>query len=115
MPSLLARPVVHQAVDYAVGFALAAAATRSPDQVLLALSAVVVIASTAMFDGPLAAFRVFPAGAHRVVDVALAVVGTALAVTVDADPLTRLVLLVASALLVFMSVRFAHDVRAPRT
>ncbi|MEY4365251.1 MAG: hypothetical protein RLZZ305_595 [Actinomycetota bacterium] len=115
MESLLRRPIVHQLVDYATGFAIAGAATRSPDRTLLALCAAAVIASTAMFAGPLAAFRVFPARAHRVVDVTLGVTGVALAVTVDSEPVTRLTLLAAAAVLVFMSVRFAHDVRAPRT
>ncbi len=113
--SLLRRPVVHQAVDYAVGFALASAAVRSGDQAILAVAAVIVIASTAMFDGPLAAFRVFPARAHRVVDVALAGAGVGLAAFMDIEPTSRLTLIAAAGVLAFMSVRFAHDVRSPRT
>jgi hypothetical protein len=62
--SLLARPFVHQAVDYGIGFAVASAAVRSQDRTALVIAAVVVLASTAMFAGPLAAFRVFPHTAH---------------------------------------------------
>ena len=113
--SLLGRPVVHQAVDYAVGFALASSAVRSGDQAVLAVAAVIVIASTAMFDGPLAAFRVFPTNAHRVVDVALSVAGVAVAVGVDIGAATRLSLLGAAAVLTFMSVRFTHGIRETRT
>jgi hypothetical protein len=113
--SLLRRPVVHQAVDYAVGFALASAAVRSGDQAILAVAAVIVIASTAMFDGPLAAFRVFPPNAHRVVDVALSIAGVAVAVTMDIGAATRLSLLGAAAVLTFMSVRFTHGIRETRT
>ncbi len=113
--SLLRRPVVHQAVDYAVGFALASAAVRSGDQAILAVAAVIVIASTAMFDGPLAAFRVFPQNAHRVVDVALSIAGVAVAVTMDIGAATRLSLLGAAAVLTFMSVRFTHGIRETRT
>ena len=115
MKSLLGRPVVHQAVDYAVGFALASSAVRSADQAVLAVAAVIVIASTAMFDGPLAAFRVFPTNAHRVVDVALSVAGVAVAVGVDIGAATRLSLLGAAAVLTFMSVRFTHGIRETRT
>jgi hypothetical protein len=106
---------VHQAVDYAVGFALAMTATRSPDMILLASCAIAVIVSTAMFDGPLAAFKVFSITAHRVCDVALAIIGTALAVAMDAALFSRVLMFGASAVLVTMSVRFAHDIRAPRT
>lgn len=113
--SLLRRPVVHQSVDYAVGFALASAAVRSGDQALLAVAAVIVIASTAMFDGPLAAFRVFPTNAHRVVDVALSIAGVAVAVTMDIGAASRLSLLGAAAVLTFMSVRFTHGIRETRT
>ena len=113
--SLLGRPVVHQAVDYAVGFALASSAVRSADQAVLAVAAVIVIASTAMFDGPLAAFRVLPTNAHRVVDVALSVAGVAVAVGVDIGAATRLSLLGAAAVLTFMSVRFTHGIRETRT
>ena len=113
--SLLRRPVVHQAVDYAVGFALASAAVRSGDQAVLAVAAVIVIASTAMFDGPLAAFRVFPATAHRVVDIALSVAGVAVAVAMDIAAASRLSLLGAAAVLTFMSVRFSHGIRETRT
>ena len=115
MDSLLRRPFVHQLVDYAVGFAIAGTATRSNDLTLLALCSAVVIASTAMFDGPLAAFRVFPARAHRVVDVALGAAGVGLAAFMDIEPASRLTLITAAGVLVFMSVRFAHDVRSPRT
>ncbi|MFM8794096.1 MAG: hypothetical protein ACKOFF_04260 [Acidimicrobiales bacterium] len=114
MGSLLRRPFVHQLVDYAVGFAIAGAATRSNDVTLLALCSAVVIASTAMFDGPLAAFRVFPARAHRVVDIALGGAGVGLAAFMDIAPATRLTLIAAAGVLAFMSVRFDHDVRAPR-
>lgn len=79
------------------------------------VAAIVVLASTAMFDGPLAAFRVFPRTAHRVVDVALAVAGTALAVIVSFEPFTRVVLILAAAALAFMSVRFVHGIRETRT
>jgi len=106
---------VHQAVDYAVGFALASAAVRSGDQVVLAVAAVIVIASTAMFDGPLAAFRVFPTTAHRVVDVALSIAAVAVAVGMDTSAATRLSLLGAAAVLTFMSVRFGHGIRETRT
>ena len=41
--SLLRRPVVHQAVDYAVGFALASAAVRSGDQAVMAIAAIAVM------------------------------------------------------------------------
>ncbi|MFM8826971.1 MAG: hypothetical protein ACKOFT_07820, partial [Actinomycetota bacterium] len=112
---LLARPFVHQLVDYAIGFALASAAVRSEDRAALVVAAVVGLASTAMFDGPLAAFRVFPRTAHRVVDVALAVAGTALAVIVSFEPFTRAVLILAAAALAFMSVRFVHGIRETRT
>jgi len=113
--SLLRRPIVHQAVDYAVGFALASAAVRSGDQAVLAIAAVVVIASTAMFDGPLAAFRVFPTNAHRVVDGAVSIAGVTVAVGTDISAATRLSLLGAATVLTFMSVRFGHGIRETRT
>lgn len=112
---LLARPFVHQLVDYAIGFALASAAVRSEDKTALVVAAVVVLASTAMHDGPLAAFRIFPRAAHRVVDLALAAAGVALAVMVSFEPFTRVVLLLAAAALAFMSVRFVHGIRETRT
>ena len=113
--SLLRRPVVHQAVDYAVGFALASAAVRSGDQAVMAIAAIAVIVSTAVFDGPLAAFRVFGTGAHRVVDVVLALAGAAVAVGADVGPATRITLLASAGVLTFMSVRFTHGIRETRT
>ena len=113
--SLLARPFVHQAVDYGIGFAIASAAVRSQDRTALVIAAVVVLASTAMFAGPLAAFRVFPHTAHRVVDISLAVAGVAVAVTGSFEIFTRVVLVLAATALAFMSVRFSHGIRETRT
>jgi hypothetical protein len=113
--SLLCRPFVHQLVDYGVGFGLASAAVRSPDRTALVIAAVVVLASTAMFDGPLAAFRVFPRTAHRVVDLALAVAGTAVALTGSFEAFTRVSLVLGAAALAFMSVRFGDGIRETRT
>ncbi len=113
--SLLSRPFVHQLVDYGIGFGLASAAVRSPDRTALVIAAVVVLASTAMYDGPLAAFRVFPRTAHRVVDISLATAGTAIALMVPLEAFTRVVFVLAAAALAFMSVRFVHGIRETRT
>lgn len=115
MKPLLGRPVVHQAVDYAVGFALASSAVRSNDQAVVAVAAILVIASTSMFDGPLAAFRVFRRGSHRVIDAVLSAGLVAVAVTSDVGAATRLSLLGAATVLTFMSVRFTHGIRETRT
>lgn len=113
--SFLARPSVHQLVDYAIGFGLASVAVRSEDRTALVIAAVVVLASTSMFDGPLAAFRVFPRTAHRVVDIALAVAGTAVALTGSFEAFTRVSLVLGAAALAFMSVRFGDGIRETRT
>lgn len=115
MKPLLGRPVVHQAVDYAVGFALASSAVRSGDQAVVAVAAIVVIASTATFNGPLAAFRVFPQNTHRVIDTCVSAGLVALAVATQVGAATRLSLLGAATVLTFMSVRFTHGIRETRT
>jgi hypothetical protein len=75
----------------------------------------VVILSTAMFDGPLAAFRVFPRNTHRLIDAVVSVGLVAVAVSVDVGAATRLTLLGAATVLLFMSVRFTHGIRETRT
>ncbi len=115
MKSFLSRPFVHQLVDYAIGFGLASVAVRSQDRAALVIAAVVVLASTAMFDGPLAAFRVFPRTAHRVVDLSLAAAGTAVALTGSFEVFTRVSLVLGAVALAFMSVRFGNAIRETRT
>lgn len=109
--SFLARPTVHQALEYAAGFALAGAAVRSDDRVLLALSALVLIVNAAVLQGPLAAYRTVPAPVHRVLDIVLAVVGIGLAFSVHAGVATRAWLVGSSVFVAFISVRFGHVIR----
>ena len=113
--ALLGRPIMHQAIEYAVGFSLAGAAVRSDDRVILALAALMVIVNTAVMQGPLAAYRTVPHAAHRAIDIGLAVIGTGLTFAVDAGAATRAWLLGSSVVIAFVSVRFRHVVRETRS
>lgn len=109
--SLLARPTVHQAVEYAVGFALAGSAVRSDDRVVLSLAALAVIVNTAVLRGPLAAYAKVPRNIHRAVDAVLVLVAAVIAVTSTAGVATRVALAAAAAVTAFVSVRFTHVIR----
>jgi len=113
--SLLARPSIHQALEYAVGFSLAGSSVRSPDRMLLVLAGLAVVANTAVLDGPLAAFGSVPRAVHRGIDMLLAAAGVWLAFAAGTAVSTRAVLLVASAVVAFASVRFVHVVRETRS
>lgn len=109
--TFLGRPTVHQAVDYAVGFALASAAVRSPDRTPMVLSALVVILNTAVLRGPLAAWRWAGVQTHRVMDLLVACAGIVLAVVAPLAVVTKGELVAAALVIGWMSVRFTHVVR----
>lgn len=115
MVNLLRRPLVHQAIDYVVGLALAGSAVRSGDAVIVWIVAIAVIVNASIFDGPLAAFRVVSRKSHRVLDVVLSFGCVAAAVAADIGAVTRLALLATATVLTFTSVRFTHGIRETRT
>ena len=110
----MGRPTVHQAFEYATGFVLASAAVRSPDRTVMALAALAVILNTAMLRGPLAAWRVVGTQAHRVLDVIVAVGLCVSAAVLSLDIVTRGELMIAAAVVLWLSVRFSHVVRETR-
>ena len=112
---MLARPTVHQALEYALGFTLASAAVRSPDRTVLALAGLLAVLNTATLRGPLAAWRAVGTQTHRVVDIMLAVVGVVVALAVDMGAVTRAEVLLAALSIAWLSVRFSHVVRETRS
>ena len=110
----MGRPTVHQAIEYSTGFVLASAAVRSPDRTVMSLAALVVILNTATLRGPLAAWRVVGTQAHRVLDVVVATGLCVSGVVLSLDFVTRGELMVAAAVVLWLSVRFSHVVRETR-
>lgn len=110
----IGRPTVHQAFEYATGFVLASAAVRSPDRTVMAIAALAVIVNTATLRGPLAAWRAVGTQAHRALDVVLATGLCVCAVVLSLDFVTRGELMVAAAVVLWLSVRFSHVVRETR-
>ena len=107
--------MIHQAVEYSVGFALASAAVRSQDRLLLVTAAAAVVINTTVLAGPLAAYPKVPRRAHRVVDLLLAAAGVSVALASSVSVSTRVSLCIAAAVVTFMSVRFSHVLRETRS
>ena len=90
---------------------LASTAIRSNDKLVLSIAAGLVILSTALFDGPLAAYHRVSRMPHRAIDIVLAVIGIGAAFSLDLQVATRFCLILAALIVAFMSVRFSHVIR----
>ena len=104
-----------QAVEYALGIAVGAAAINSADKLPLVVASFMLTANAAVVRAPLSAFRWTTPRVHRASGVAVAIVAVVLPLTFDAEASTMIVLVVAGIAQGFLSVRFGHGIRATRT
>ncbi len=108
-------PWVHQIIEYVVGIALGLMATHSHHPVVLGAMAVVVVINASCVRGPLSAFRRVSPRVHTIVDVCIVVMGLSFTVVGGLDVAGRTAMLATAVAVGFVSVRFPHDVRTPRS
>lgn len=99
-----------QLIEYAIGLGIAWSATRASEPLIPALLAAAVTANAALVKAPLSAFRVTNAQVHRFIGIALAVVAFALAIFIDVDATTKVLLILGAVAEGFVSVRFGHGI-----
>lgn len=99
-----------QLIEYAIGFAIAWAASRMNDPVVPAVISAAIVANAATMKAPLAAFRVSGPQVHRAIGVLLAVAAFACAVFLDVDATTKVLLIVGALVEGVVSVRFGHGI-----
>ena len=99
-----------QLLEYAIGFAIAWAASRASAPLIPAIVAGAVICNAAIVKAPLSAFRVTGPQAHRFIGIVLAVAILAAAIFVDVDATTKALLVIGALAEGFVSVRFGHGI-----
>lgn len=104
-----------QICEYGIGFALAMSATRSTQPATLSVFAVAIIVNAAIFEGPLAAFRVHGVRSHRMTGYVIAVCALVIGAVTPLDITSRLTLVVAAMAQGFVSVRFGNGIRTTST
>ena len=104
-----------QILEYAIGFALASAATRSESPLIPAVLSVLVIANATTVKAPLSAFQVTSATVHKLLGLVLVVLALLAVITADVDVTTRAVLVATALAEGFVSVRFGYGIRKTST
>jgi hypothetical protein len=99
-----------QLIEYAIGFSIAWAASRTDDPLVPALVSAAVVANAATMKAPLAAFRVSSPQVHRLLGVVLSVAALACAVFLDVDATTKALLIAGAFVEGVVSVRFGHGI-----
>lgn len=99
-----------QLMEYAIGFAIAWAASRANEPLVPAIVAGAVICNAAIVKAPLSAFRVTGPQVHRMIGIVLAVAILAVAIFVDVDATTKALLVIGALAEGFVSVRFGHGI-----
>ena len=93
MSERVKRPFwLHQIAEYIIGIALIGSGLQSPSPAVPAVIGGLVLLNAATVDGPFRAFRVIGRKVHRILDIALVVLGIVGAVVPGLDLGTRIIL-----------------------
>ena len=90
---------LHQLFEYFIAIACAMVAYQSPTPRPLVIVAIAIGVNAATSKGALGAFQWIPKHVHRVIDIALVVMMVVIAIVMDADALTRVVVVLLAVVL----------------
>ena len=93
---------LHQLFEYLIAVACAMVAYQSPTPTPLVVAAFAIGINAAVSKGALGAFQWIPKRVHRLVDIAIVVMMLVIAVVMDADALTRVVVVLLAVVLAIL-------------
>lgn len=105
---------LHQLCEYVVAGFLVSAAIQSTQPLPVSLLAIVVLLNATTVQGPLSAFQLVPRNAHRILDVVLIVVMTAVVLLADLNPSARVTVLGLTALMAMIALGTNYAKSEPR-